>query len=92
MKYKATYEDKYGRHDTFFLSDGRKLSIVLYGVRFEGRSFDSLSPVEDHDDLQGKLDMNECSELVNYKFTAIIPILLRKEELMLESDLPNFDT
>lgn len=71
---KARYSDKNGSIETVIENDGKILSLVLRGVEFKGRDFDSLEPIDPTDISRlGSFTLNH-GELCACKLTVEIPL------------------
>ena len=86
----ARYYDKRGIEDALIESDGRGLILTVRGVRFEGRSFDSLSIIQDESNLRHPSVVTfslRGDDLVSYSLECCIPITVQVDGKMEQAQL-----
>lgn len=86
--FNTTFEDKGGQEISHFESDGSILKINLRGVDFSGTSFEYLEPSSEQLEKGKELfELNQDNELTSCKMLVSIPLRVRCNENLIETNL-----
>src|SRR4051794_39814360 len=72
--YPTRYRDRHGEEVTAIQNDGQTLSMTVRGVRFAGRDFDDLAPLEGTKATELSSFTLQCDSLCSCEIECQIPM------------------